>query len=625
LTRKYITMLLCLLLLAGAFMLPASYFARGQTTLFTITLTTPNTNPSRQAWSEVIQQEFIDVGIDAQRVIQDWDTIYDRALDPPPEIAGNTYDDGGFDMLFVGYAMPIDPEPLTLYHSDQATTSVPPGQNYYNWKNEENDRLSELISETVDETERLEYVKEWQQLGYDEQPSITIEYDQEVVAYDPTALEGHPFEIMHFPAWPRIAEWKLNPTTTQDSIVVAQTGNCPAEGLCDWVSTSYYDLTVYGNCFDPLVYRENLDTMNLIPGLATSWEVADDQETWTIHLRQGATWHDGVEFTADDVIFTYTAAMTDELASQYGATLVQYIGSPENIEKVDDYTVVFHLPKPYAYFVPNILGFNIVPKHVLENVPYDQWRTHTFNTGVGSYTANGQEFYGPIGTGPYWYAGFDPTTQTNYLTKYDDYWNRQALEDAGGFEIQNVVVVFIEDSDPAITALKNGEVDVLDSQYHLQTKLDSIVDPWGATVTYDAFGVQELGVNMLHPILGTGVDTPLGQQDPNRAAEAARYVRQALSHLIPRQDIINNILAGYGNPGVTTAITTLTAGYDPDLAPYTYDPEMAKSLLAAAGYDTGVAPPSGGFLEDYGLYIAVAVVVVVVAVGAVYFIRRRGK
>ena len=623
--KKCITAILGLLLVLGAFLVPASYLARGQTTLFSITLTVPNTNPSRQAWSEVIQQSFIDAGIDAQRQIQDWDTIYDRALDPPPEIAGKTYDEGGFDMLFVGYAMPIDPEPLTLYHSDQATTNVPPGQNYYNWKNTENDELCELISETVDETERLGYVKEWQQLAYDEQPSLTIEYDQEVVAYDPTALEGHPFEIMHFPAWPRIAEWKLNPTTTQDSIVVAQTGNCPAEGLCDWVSTSYYDLTVYGNCFDPLVYRENLDTLNLIPGLATSWEVADDQQTWTVHLRQGVTWHDGVEFTADDVIFTYTAAMTDELASQYGAMLVQYIGSSDNIEKVDDYTVIFHLPKPYAYFVPNIMGFNIVPKHVLESVPYDQWRTNTFNTGEGSYTANGQTFYGPIGTGPYWYAGFDPTTQTNYLTKYDDYWNRQTLEAAGAFQILNVVVVFIEDSDPAITALKNGEVDVLDSQYHLQTKMGSIEEPWGATVTYDAFGVQELGVNMLHPIVGTGEDTPLGQQDPNRAAEAARYVRQALSHLIPRQDIINNILAGYGNPGVTTAITTLTAGYDPDLTPYTYDIEMAKSLLAAAGYDTGVAPPSKGFLEDYGLYIAVAIVVVVVAVGAVYFVRRRRK
>jgi ABC-type transport system substrate-binding protein len=568
---------------------------------------------------------MIDAGIDAQRVIQDWDTIYDRALDPPPEIASKTYDEGGFDMLFVGYAMNIDPDPYNLYHSSQTTTSTPPGQNYYCWENEENDRLLKLMKETVDETERLGYVKEWQQLAYDEQPSLTIEYDQEVVAYDPTALEGHPFEILHFPAWPRIAEWKMNPSTTQDDIVVAQTGPCPSEGMCDWVSTSYYDLTVYGNVFDYLVYRENLETLNMIPGLAASWEVADDQKTWTVHLREGVKFHDGVEFTADDVKFTYTAAMSDELASQQGAYIKELVGSPDNIEIVDDYTVKFNLPAPYAYFTSNVLGFGIVPKHVLESVPYDQWRTHTFNTGVGSYMANGQEFYGPIGTGPYWYAGYDATTQTNYLTKYDDYWNRQALEDSGAFGIKNIVVVFIEDSDPAITALKNGEVDVLDSQYHLQTKMDSILDPWGTTVTYDAFGVQELGVNMKHPILGTGVDTPLGKQDPTRAAEAARYVRQAISHLIPRQDIINNILAGYGVPGVTTPITTLTSGYDPDLKPYTYDIQMAKSLLAAAGYDTGVAPPSKGFLEEYGLYVAVAVVVVVVAVGAIYFLRKRGK
>jgi ABC-type transport system substrate-binding protein len=186
-------------------------------------------------------------------------------------------------------------------------------------------------------------------------------------------------------------------------------------------------------------------------------------------------------------------------------------------------------------------------------------------------------------------------------------------------------VVFIEGSDAAITSLKTGEVDVLDSQYGLQSMLGSVVEPWGDWVVYDAFGLQELGVNMKHPILGTGVDTPLGKQDPSRAAEAARYVRQAISHLIPRQDIIDNILDGYGTPGITTAVTTLTAGFDKSLKAYSFDIELAKSLLAAAGYDTGVAPPSKDFFEEYGLYIAAVVIVVVVGIGAVYFVRRRGS
>jgi len=128
---------------------------------------------------------------------------------------------------------------------------------------------------------------------------------------------------------------------------------------------------------------------------------------------------------------------------------------------------------------------------------------------------------------------------------------------------------------------------------------------------------------MQHPILGTGVDTPLGQEDPSRAAEAARYVRQAISHLVPRQDIIDTILDGYGTPAVTTPITTLTAGYDSSLEPYSFDVEQAKALLELAGYGAKEEPTSPSFLEEYGLYVAAAVVLAVVAVGAVYFVRRR--
>jgi ABC-type transport system substrate-binding protein len=623
LQKKCKTVILGSLILLSAFLLPAAFSARGQETLFHVTLTVPSTNPSRQAWSEIVYQNMIDAGIDVDRVIQDWGTIYDRALDPPPDVAGKVFDDGGFDMLFVGYAMGIDPDPYSLYDSSQ----IPPGQNYYFWEDDENDRLCKLIKETVDETQRLEYVKEWQKLAYDELPSIPLLYTREVVAFDPTALAGHPFEILHYPVWPGVDEWELNPSTTQDTIVLAQTGPCPEEGLNPWVTTSYYDLTTYGVVFDCLTRHENLETLAVIPELATSWSVADDEKTWTVNLRQGVMWHDGVEFTAEDVKFTYTAAMADDLASNAGAFVAEIIGSPENIEIVDDYTLIFHLPAPYAYFASSIMsegyGF-MIPKHILEDIPYDEWRSHTFNTGEGSYTSNGQTWYGPVGTGPYWYAGYDPTTFTNALTRNDDYWNGQNLMTRGLFGIPNYLVVFIEGSDAAITALKTGEVDVLDSQYHLEAKLDSIEEPWGDWIAYEAFGVQELGVNMRHPILGTGVDTPLGQEDSSKAAEAARYVRQAISHLIPRQSIIDTILDGYGTPAVTTPITTLTAGYDTSLEPYSYDVEMAKSLLAAAGYDTGVAPPSEGFLEEYGLYVAIAIVVVVVAVGAIYFVRRRG-
>jgi ABC-type transport system substrate-binding protein len=319
--------------------------------------------------------------------------------------------------------------------------------------------------------------------------------------------------------------------------------------------------------------------------------------------------------------------MDEDLASQTGSFVKAIMGSPDNIEIVDPYTVIFRLPEPYAYFISGLLGSGttgwMLPEHVLGDVPYDEWRSHAFNTGEGSYDVNGYTAYGPIGCGPYWYMAYDPVTFTNYMGKNVDYWNADALNAAGLFGIEEYRVVFIEGSDAAITSLRQGDVDVLDSQYHLETKVDSLEDPWGDWVRYEAFGVQELGINMEHPILGTGVDTPLGIEDPSKAAEAARYVRQAISHLIPRENIIDTILDGFGTPAVTNTICTLTAGYDPSLEARAYDVELAKSLLAAAGYDTGVAPPAGDFLEEYGLYLAVAVVVVVVAVGAVYFIKKK--
>jgi ABC-type transport system substrate-binding protein len=614
-----------MLLLISAFSLPAITLVQSQgEPLFKITLIVPGPNPSRKAWAEVVENSLDAAGIDAVRVELDWDTVYSRALTPDAATVGKTYDNGGFDVLFVGYAMGIDPDPFPLYDSSQ----FPPlGQNYNLWNNSESDRLCKLIKETTNEATRLEYVKQWQQLAYTEVPAATILYTKEVVAFDPTALQGDPFTLYHYPAWPRVKNWELASGTTQTSIVLAQTGPAPEEGLNPLLSTSYYDLTVFDGVFDGLAERQDLNTKAMIPALATSWEVASDQKSWTVHLRDGVTWHDGVAFTADDVKFTFDSYFNDDIGSPTGAFIKNIIGSTDNIVVVDPLTVKFNLPKPYAYFVESVMappqGY-IVPKHVLENVAPADWKTHAFNTASGSYKVGSYTAYGPIGTGPYMYAAYDPTTFSNIMSKNTNYWNKAALEAAGAFKIDTFYVQQIEDSDPAIAALKAGDVDVLDSQYQLNTKLASIVKPWGDYISYDAFGVQEMGFNMQHPVFGTGVDTPLGKQDPTRAAEAARYVRQAISHLINRQQIIDTIIAGYGSTGLTTPITRVTAGYDTSLQPYSYDVTLAKALLASAGYETGVAPTIG-FWPQYGLYVAISaiVVIVVIAAVAVYVLRRR--
>jgi ABC-type transport system substrate-binding protein len=623
-------LVICLLIMLSTVLLTSINPVKSQGTLFHVTLMVPQPNPSRQAWSLVVQNSLKAAGIDADRVILDWDTIYARALTPDTATVGKTYDQGGFDMLFVGYAMGIDPDPFPLYDSTQFP---PTGQNYNLWNNSENDRLGRLIDNTTDENQRLQYVKQWQELAYNEVPACTIFYTKEVVAFDPTALAGSPFEILHYPCWPRVEDWALNPSTTQTKVVLAQTGPAPTNGLNPWLTTSYYDMTVWGAVFDGLTQRNDTDSKQMVPDLATSWEPASDQKTWTVHLRQGATWQDGVEFNATDVKFSYESAMAADLASPVGSFVQSVIGSPDNIEIKDKYTVVFHLPKPYAYFVSSILDRNgygmMIPWHVLKDIPYADWAKHTFNTGVGSYTVNTPSgpytAYGPIGTGPYVYMGYDATTKSNKMVKYNNYWNKDALTSAGTFKIQEYYVQEIDGADAAVSSLKSGDVDVLDSQYHLETKIASIEKPWGDYISYDAFGVQEMGFNMQHPVFGTGVDTPLGKQDPSRAAEAARYVRQAISHLVARQDIIDSIAHGYGSPGLTTPITKVTAGYDTSLQPYSYDVNLAKALLANAGYNTGVAPTIG-IWQQYGIYIVTAVVVVVViAVGAVYVLRRRRR
>ncbi len=237
-----------------------------------------------------------------------------------------------------------------------------------------------------------------------------------------------------------------------------------------------------------------------------------------------------------------------------------------------------------------------------------------------------------MGNGPYKYVSFDPSLSTSYLTRNDNFLDfpvngKTALQARGVFQVKNYDVKTVKGADVAITDMTTGAVDVLDSQYNLPGSQPSFLQNWGANkeAVYDAYGIQEMGFNMQHPIIGTGVDTPLGKADASKAALAAKYVRQAISHAIPRQLIIQQLLNGYGSPGITSAVTPAMDGYNTNLVADDFNLTESRQLLQLAGYFPPPPPAAPGFWDTYGFYLVGALVVAVVAVSALYVMRSRRK
>ena len=363
----------------------------------------------------------------------------------------------------------------------------------------------------------------------------------------------------------------------------------------------------------------------------TSWSHSSDGFTWTFDCRQNVTWQDGTPFTADDVLFSLWALMNPATGSQFAGYYQSVYGDnvkftysdgtsvnlgsgsrTGTITATDKYTVTANLPvlaqgKPYGYFEPYLLSFanNIIPKHIFENIAPADWATSPFNTGQGSMTINGITYTGPVGTGPYKWVSYDPVAQVVHLQRYDNYWNATGLKSMGLFQMKDYYIRYIADKTSALAALKNGEVDMLDYNYQMQTDIPTIDSSWGRVINLDGVGRQEFGYNMQHPIFGTGVDTPLGQSDSSRAAEAARDVRTAFDYAIPRELIINNLLSGYGTSGITPMLPTQSF-YDSSLTARPYDLSQARHYLELAGYSPpaisglGTVPLQGIFNDTSG-------------------------
>lgn len=295
---------------------------------------------------------------------------------------------------------------------------------------------------------------------------------------------------------------------------------------------------VLQHIYSRLIQR-NVDDPKKFDGvLAKSWKIVDDT-TYEFVLRDDVTFSDGSTLDANDVKYSVDYLL-GKVTGDPALASSSFVGL-EGAEVVDDNTVRFNMSAPTPLFMAELELLYIIPDGSV-----DEKKDALAST--------------PIGSGPYTLEKWDRNIQV-VLKARDDYFE-------GKPAIDTVVFQTIADASARLAGLKAGDIDII-------TNLtpDSI-DEVNAS---DNAAVEKTPSARVASIwLNTLIDGPL---------QSAK-VRLALNHAIDVQTIIDTVMGGYGSR-VATMIPEYFAGYDPANKPLAYDPELAKKLLAEAGYAKG--------------------------------------
>jgi len=292
---------------------------------------------------------------------------------------------------------------------------------------------------------------------------------------------------------------------------------------------------VYSAIFDPLTTVNNAGELQ--PALALSWSTVSDT-TWEFKLREGVAFQNGEPFNADSVKYSIERVIAPETASP----LAGRIGVVTGVDVVDDFTVHVHTSSPYPLLPRALSVIYIVPPTYLAEVGPEQFAAE------------------PIGTGPYTLVESRRNVST-VLESWDGSWR-------GVPPISRVVFQIVPEASVRASALRTGEVDIAVA---IVTDLVPELEASGIEIaTGNAATVMQM------PLVGHR-DTPL--QD--------RRVRQALNYAIDREAILEFVVQGYGTLSPGQLVLPGVGGYTPEVTAYPYDPEMARELLAEAGYSDG--------------------------------------
>lgn len=337
--------------------------------------------------------------------------------------------------------------------------------------------------------------------------------------------------------------------------------------------------------YESLIMRNANYELEMGLGLAKSWELMSETE-WKFILHKGVKFHDGADFTAEDVVASFKrGAEAKEGGSSVAKNMV------ESVEVIDDYTVVIHTNGYIPVFPSALTSIQIADK---------DWLDEHSPTAITTADANNYTRDHANGTGPYKLMSLDPSGEVIF-EKFEGYRNK-----ANAGHIKTIKYITIEDDATRIASLISGQVDLI---------FPVPIQDWKSIESEDALKlVKNIEGRPIFLGLDQFSDVLLGAEDGATANPFKdKRVREAINLAIDIQTINDQHLEGNGYPiGILSAPGL--GGHPKNVAitsPYPYDVKRAKELMKEAGYENGFSvtfnAPNNRYVKDEAMAASIVV------------------
>ncbi len=277
--------------------------------------------------------------------------------------------------------------------------------------------------------------------------------------------------------------------------------------------------------------------------LAKSWKALNDKSVWRVVLRDNIFWQDGQPITTDDIVFTLEKILDPRTRSPLASSWQGVV-----IKAYDKKIVEFYLKQPYEFFERNLADLKIIPKHIWENIPVDNYWLTDYNLL-------------PIGSGPFKANSYQKTAQGTIKT-FTFLPNKRYFKKKPYLE--EIDFKFYQDYDEAKEAFAEGKINSLADI----TLSDSVIN-------FKDKKIKKISIPRFYGVFFNNQSVGIFKD---------KFVRKALLLATPKEKILEDVLSGQGET-INTPFIEGMEGWDESFQTSTFNLEEAKKVLENDGFD----------------------------------------